>query len=44
MFLFFYVEDNGILVEYNFDFITAQSSLITAQMAVAVNMLTRFYE
>ena len=39
-YLFFHVEDNGILVEYvsffltlpNFDFITAQSSLITAQM------------
>ena len=41
---YFHVEDNGILVEYaysflrltltlpNFDFITAQSSLITAQM------------
>ena len=43
MFVFFHVEDNGILVEYahfqhqfltlhNLDFITAHSSLITAQM------------
>ena len=45
MFLFFHVEDNGILFEHayshfedefltlpNFDFITAHSSFITAQM------------
>ena len=44
MFLFFHVDDNGILVEYaysflrliftlpNLDFITAHFSLITAQM------------
>ena len=48
---YFHVEDNGILVEYaysflrltltlpNFDFITAQASLITAQMGSVTPLL-----